>query len=587
MLFNKSRNTEATQELNKVLYDVPKILLVDINDDVSTQLSKDGFNITTGSFGKKYRTNGRNPICMLNGELPFLTEQDIIIVDMTREDGCTGNNPADGAALTKGNMNFLTTSEGQNYFEPSWCYALNYKRDIEKVIKNGGILIVYSIAPVDELYYLAEINNGWFYPRGTQSISNFDWIPIESFRYEGYGSRSCPVGQEVFLNDDYRLENLLKSYNSNIFYESTFLLPTYEHNIVPLLHNRHQEVIGFMDILDNGIIIILPQFEDKYTSLTNILKNFLPDLKPELFPTFVSNYWLDEEEYLFPQTQALLSERDDLTNEYQKNLDEIDSKILSTKSEFAFMTNILIASGQGDFLVENVANVLKFIGYREVIMGDDHLEEGANRQEDLQILDNERLTIIEVKGHNGNPTEDDCQALNKYITRNIKKNQRPDVHGILIVNHQKYLEPSKRQFPAFMQPQIDDALTQGYTLVDTWQLFQATRLFQEGIIRFEELDNSLHSPGLFSALPLTFHSLGKIEKLFHEGTTACFYLEVELLKINDELVIQDGNKYQKQVLKEMKIDNDLVEAAVKGQPVSIKLDIAVSKKAKVYLRSSV
>lgn len=333
-----------------------------------------------------------------------------------------------------------------------------------------------------------------------------------------------------------------------------------------------------------GYLIVLPQFKDEYKLITNLLKKVLPEFKPELFPDFVRNSWLDGEEYAFPIVKELIIQKENLVSEYGSKIKIIDDKINEIRTNYSFLTNILTSEGVSEFLVNNVYDVLKFIGYKNVIKADDIVE--GNRQEDLRILDDKRFTVVEVKGHNGNPTEDDCQALLKYISRTMKREGRTDVQGILIVNHQRMLPPLQRNNPAFTEQQIKDAIRDGYKLVSTWELFQSARLLQECILSFEEIDGDLHTPGLFKAIPSCWKHIGRVEKLLKDKTVACVYLDIEEIRNGNEIIVHDGTNYFKQIIEEMMVDKKVVTVSKKGEPVSIKINHQISKQTNIYLKIS-
>lgn len=70
---------------NSHKYDKPKILAVDIDTAVIDNLLEDGFNIDIGTFGKSYSAS-EGQECGLNGNLPYLLEKDIVIVNLNRDD---------------------------------------------------------------------------------------------------------------------------------------------------------------------------------------------------------------------------------------------------------------------------------------------------------------------------------------------------------------------------------------------------------------------------------------------------------------------------------------------------------------------
>lgn len=561
-------------------YEQPKIMLIDTDKETTEKISEEGFNISEGSFGQKYEAQPEDE-CGLNGHLPYLTEKDIVIVDLKEQNDLLGENPKTNEKIINGHGRSFIVPRGQNYFDPSLLFAFQHKNDFEKILNNGGIIIVFCNSLNEEVYYYNDYRAGMIYDQGSFQLDNYSWLPFNST------ITNCTKGKEIIIeNNASDLANkLLKGSSDEIKYFCKFDIE-FINNVQPIFRNPLDEIIGYFKAIENednlGFIFYLPQFLNKHKPIINLFEEYLPELKPDLFPEFVKNKWLDKEKYLFPKVKKVLNKKDKIILNFQKKIKEINEEISLAKNKYKFMTNILIAQGYGDFLEDNIYKLLKHLGYAEVVKVDEEIE--GNRQEDFRIIIDNKFTVVEVKGHNSNPTEDDCQALNKYINRNMRRESRTDIHGILIVNHQKLLPPLKRKNPAFTPEQIDDAKRDGYTLVSTWELFKAVRLKQEEIINFNDINTSLHTPGLFKAIPSTFNYFGEIVKLYEGKTIACVYLELEEVCINDEILVQDGNNYFVQKIKEMRVDDKEAEKAMNGDALSIKLDKPISKQANIFLK---
>jgi hypothetical protein len=345
------------------------------------------------------------------------------------------------------------------------------------------------------------------------------------------------------------------------------------------------DILGFIRTYDKkeGQLIVLPQFNDLYKPIENMFREILPILKPDFFPQYVKNLWVDSDEYILPEVKTMLDKKKQIQEEFNEKINEVDVKINNTKEEFKFLTNILTSTGVGDELVDNLKKTLEYIGYKNVISADDVIE--GNRQEDLRILDDGRITVIEIKGHKGNPNEDDCQAVLKYVSRNMRALGRVDIHGILIVNHHRLEPPLERPYPAFTDQQIKDAEAESYTLVSTWELYKAVRLFQEGLINFKDIDIGLHTKGLYTSLSEPWYHIGDIQHRFKDNTIACVYLATGIVNKGDELIVENGNDYFKVVVDEMKINNKMVTTASKGDQLAINIGRPIIKQANIYVKN--
>lgn len=67
-------------------YEKPKILLIDLPDDVFERALSAGYNASAGTFGSPYEVNKSDnylPVIIKEFDLPNYTEQEIIFVDLT------------------------------------------------------------------------------------------------------------------------------------------------------------------------------------------------------------------------------------------------------------------------------------------------------------------------------------------------------------------------------------------------------------------------------------------------------------------------------------------------------------------------
>ncbi|MFL0198695.1 hypothetical protein ACJDU8_24525 [Clostridium sp. WILCCON 0269] len=563
-------------------YEIPKILLVDVDNSIKEKLLEDGFNIDIGTLGHRY-----NEVigceCGLNYSLPCLTEKNIIIVDM-KEDNSLGVNPFDSQPPNGDHKGFIMP-KGSNFFNPRYLSGAIIGSEFEKVVNNGGILIAFADKKYSETYYQVEYSYGTCYSDKNFNASNYDWMPCNSDSIT-----NCIVGKEIYFNTE--TEKTFKSIFSNcendITYHCTINNAIDTEHTTVICKNNLNEPISFIlkynpKENNSGYLIVLPQFKDIYKPIKNLFNEFLPLLKPELFPDFVKNSWVNTEEYILPEVKKLDRERENLVKEYEQKLKELEKETANKKSEYEFLTNLLISDGYDDFLVDNVKKTLEHIGYESVVTVDDLVE--GNRQEDLRILDNGQFTVVEIKGHNGNPTEDDCQALVKYISRNMKSMNRTDIHGILIINHHKLKAPLDRPYPAFTEQQISDAIRDDYTLVSTWELYKSVRLLQEGLITFDDINTGLHTKGLFTALPTPWQFIGKIQHQFDNHKISCFYSEADTINIGDELIIENGNDYFRINVDEMMVDCKAVTTSKKGDKLSINIKTPILKQSNIYVRN--
>ena len=153
------------------------------------------------------------------------------------------------------------------------------------------------------------------------------------------------------------------------------------------------------------------------------------------------------------------------------------------------------------------------------------------------------------------------------------------------MNYHKNVEPNQREELGFTNKEIKDAIRDKYTLVGTYQLFKAIRLYQEKIISSESIRKSLETTGIFRAIPETFEEIGKIEDILDRINVICVPIKCNKLKVNDELLIIEGNNYYRTKILSIMVNENSIKEAKKGDETGIKIDKDVPqiKSAQIYL----
>lgn len=573
-------------EVLKLIDDKTEIMFIDIAPEISNHFKSENLIINTGSLGCPYvieERNNRFPVeCGLNHKIEYLPEQDIVFIN-TNVKKEAGKNPLiDKQWESSRDCTFIADESDKIFFSPFVSGAI-YNKEITDLLYAGKVVIIFSSQLESCKISLMKYTDKQITKIVDDDESNYSIIFGPSWKEE---VKVKEKGRKIKLEDDSFLTSIFAGCTNDVFHYVHF--PVWKSsNTFPICRDEYDNVIAYLKQYDfgdnNGILIILPQFKNLIMPIYNILYNFLPEIKPELLPGFVKNTWMDSEEYLIPEIKSLKMDIQELQDDYQQRLNALQELIIKKKDEYSFLIDILSSDGHGKKLEKDIKKVLELVGFNNVIEMDKKLE-NENPQEDLQIVSGSEIMLIEVKGHNGMPSEDDCQALLKYINRNMRKHRNKEIFGVLVVNHNKAIEPVKRICPAFSKEQIRDAERDQYCLVSTWELYQAVRLFQTGLLSFNDINTELHTAGLFQAIPRSWKNIGKIDRLYKSNEIACLILTIEELKIGDEIVVVSGNDYFVQVIDEMQVNSEPRELVVNNEPVSIKMIKPILKSASIYIK---
>ena len=579
-IINKKDNIKC-----EVTYKKPEILMLDCDKEESDRLKEKGFNIELGTFGKRYKITDQygNKKVALNNKTGNIIEKDIVIIDMKQRDTNEEYNLENLENLEDGT--YITTHERQKEFNPINISSKLCVEEFRKLRNKDSIVIIFADGEVKESYNITTWKNR-HYSIQYATISNYDFLPFNINPSEShFETQKFNIVAEGIFKD------IFKNYKGKIYSRCTFYINNYENkNTEKLLENIYGDLIGYFQLFEdkNGIrntLIVLPQCENKSLIIENILMEILPLFYPEMLKDFVKDTWMDKEEYMLPDIKNIIVEREKIAEEYEKKLKNIEEKIELKKEGNKFLYDIISSSGTGDKLVESIIKCLRYIGY-EKIEDWDKIRKDNDKEEDLHIYKNEKeYFIAEVKGINGPAIEDDCNVIVKYKSRNCSNLNVSTIHGIVFMNYHKNVEPNQREELGFTNKEIKDAIRDKYTLVGTYQLFKAIRLYQEKIISSESIRKSLETPGIFRAIPETFEEIGKIEDILDRINVICVPIKCNKLKVNDELLIIEGNNYYRTKILSIMVNENSIKEAKKGDETGIKIDKDVPKikSAQIYL----
>ncbi|CUB14156.1 hypothetical protein BN2127_JRS1_05137 [Bacillus cereus] len=122
---------DTKSNTSAIKYHTPKMLLVDVNEDVEKNLKAEGFNVEVGTFGSIYHSESHNE-CELNGNLPFITESDLVIVHLHAQQKHIGSQFRPLKSCLKGARTVFTTPRDQNYFDGRMAYSYMNKKTLIK-----------------------------------------------------------------------------------------------------------------------------------------------------------------------------------------------------------------------------------------------------------------------------------------------------------------------------------------------------------------------------------------------------------------------------------------------------------------------
>ena len=358
-------------------------------------------------------------------------------------------------------------------------------------------------------------------------------------------------GERVSLSEYKLSDTLFESRQNQIKYYRTFHIPSRQYDdelkqdraYCSLLENENGECISYAFCpSDDYIKFVLPQVENKSALIKDLFEKFLFENFSHFFPDIEANRWIHQPEYKLPEEKQIDAEIAAKREEYEKEIAALEQKSEEVSLKYAFLKEMLTSTG--DQLVKAVKTYLEWLGFENLIDKDETLNKGELKEEDLYFEYEGAHILMEVKGINHTSTDSECSQVDKIVSRRMRQLDTTKVHGVYVVNHQRNVEPLKRQMPPFNENQLKDAISQDRTMIYTAQLFSLYSDIENGFITKEEARKCFLTPGLVN-FHRSLYSLGEPYKYFQGNTVICVELAGKKVSVGDTIFYKD--KLQRQV----------------------------------------
>ena len=554
-------------------YEKPKILLIDLPDDVLERVQSVGYNASAGTFGSPYKVDKSDdcsPVIIKEFNLPNHTEQEIIFVDLTPPE--TLDDPEREKLTTDGEPDWWAKcSRGE--IDPRPRVMFSVQDSFDRIFRHGGLFVIFAQPHLRQDLVFAKISRG--------RLNVIEYIEYDNWSFLSVIS-SVDIkniyGEEVSIIDydsDFQLFRLLRKFTKDFRYDATLRPYSKETGWIPILKNKFDDDVGGLIWPEDskGRVLILPQTSKKSDVVVALLQEVLPEISPHLFPHVEGARWVERDEYELDSVIEYKLGKETVRQRAKRKIEDLDKNIAEERSKLGFLHGILTKTG--DDLAADVKLALEFIGFDQVVNVDEEIQEqgcSVQKQEDLQIHDRSPTLLIEVKGISGLPSESDTNQVVKYVARRMKEWDRRDVFGVSVINHQRNLHAIERENEnTFSETQVEDAESQYVTLVTTWDIFLLIRGMMKWKWDPKAIQDLFYDSGRMSRIPTIYKPIGNIRKLFPRNDVVGVEISENLSK-GDRVgyVIREG--YLEEDVSSLQIDGQDVDDAVSGQQIGIKTE---------------
>ena len=572
-------STPAATESTAPKFQRPKILLIDTQEDVSKTLEEDGYNVSNGTFGKPYKVqkqSGYLPV-VLKASLPNYTEQEIVVIDLV-PDAPEVEAPAEKATPMEEPDWWAKGSSG--VIDPRPRVMAMIQDNFDRILENGGVFIVFSDARDRQDLVLARHFGGYNGFRVDQDLHYDNWgflSVLSNLSITGdHGEEITPI------KDNYPLVRLLADHLDDATFCCTFEAQWHiEKRWGVLAKNKYGAAVAGVivppDKSKSGWIFILPRIKEKGRFLSGFLKNILPDLCPSLFPHAEGQRWVHRPEYELLSVLEKANGISAIQDEAAKKVAALEKAIEDDRNANQFLYDLLRQTGSP--LVVAVQKALALLGFKCVVDVDEEMKKTGKEaalREDLRIHDRSPVLVVDIKGVAGKPADAEALQAQKHAFVYIQEQNRADVRGLTIINHQRLLPPLERDNDMPYRKEIlDNAEQVKLGLMTTWDLFRLMRGFIQNKWTPDQVIPIFYETGRIRPLPQHYEYIGKVKQVWK----AAFSIEIEQgqIRVGDRVSVEFPVDFDEQDVTSLRLNNGDVQVAGVGCEAGISRNEAAPK----------
>lgn len=566
-------------EISVPKYQHPKILVIDTAPEIAETLEKEGYNVSSGTFGTPYKVqkdSGYQPV-VVKASLPNYTEQEIIVVDLVPDDPESG--PPGEKMAPMGELDWWAKCN-HGEIDPRPRAMAMVQDQFDRILDIGGAFIVFSdTRDVRKLVY-ARHYGGYNGFSVDQDIHFDNWSFLSVLSNLTVGSDH---GEEIdAVKQEWPLSKLMADHLDDATFCCTFEAQWHiKERWGVLAKNKYGAAVAGVIVppekTKSGWIFILPRIKDKARFLSAFLKNILPDLCPGLFPHAEGQKWVHRPEYELPSVLEKAKQISDIQDDAARKVSALEKTIEDDRNASAFLYALIRETG--DALVEAVEKALALLGFKSVVDVDEEMTKAgkeASLREDLRIHDQSPVLVVDVKGVAGKPADAEALQAQKHAFIYIQEQNRADVRGLTIINHQRLLPPLERDNDMpFRKEILDNAEQVKLGLMTGWDLFRLVRGFIQNKWKPEQVTPLFYQTGRILPIPRHYEYVGRVKQIWK----AAFSVEIELgeIRVGESIAVEFPVDFHEQPVTSLQLNDGAVEVAKAKCEVGIQRNESLPK----------
>ncbi len=434
----------------------PEILLIDFGDDVAEILRGRRYFCARGTASVKVRTSDPNaPFKVISEQsLPPVYEQEVILYDAPKA--------ATAGAMTEPEVKKIDDA-----------YPFQYSA-VEKWVGDGGIVVVF-------------VNSN----TGKDELA---WLPVRM------NLDSIPSDSKFAAADDKLFGAFAKDFLDVMKFSVKI---TDASGAQTIARNLSGDQVACYFTRGKGLIVILPDFEDKAAVLLRLLDKELRDFNGAVFAGHTKTSWLDADTYTFPPYWKQREELAAMRKDFEQKLKEKEAQMEAALEERTPFLGLVSASetatGVPPFS-QVVAKTMEFLGYDLKEKQVDAARRPKTARGTLlagKSVDGKAHIVASVIATPGEPEINDYINLLGAVTDHIRETGDAQARGIILYNSQLEVPTAERREPFTGNEDILENLkTQNAAVLTGWTLFKLVQDIKGGSLTKEEARRELEASGL-------------------------------------------------------------------------------------------
>ncbi|MFW6753801.1 hypothetical protein ACKUG4_24300 [Pseudomonas glycinae] len=552
------------------MFHQPKIFLIDIEKEAHETILKKWSSVNSGTLGTPYHVSSSShwdPVIQPKS-LKNFEESDIVIVDLASKE-ITMHAPHGKHAPEQETDLWAKCDKG--WIDARTRTSLLIKENLDRIVKNGGILIAFSAPDSPMKFQWAYANRNNLVTEN--KISGGVWNLTTPFERLELIPES---GSTIEITEDSLLATLLNRHLQDAKFTCTFrYLWSKDTAWRTIAKNKFDMSVSAITEYGKGLVIIVPQIISKSSFIEELLESVLPELRPDLFTEIERGKWTHLPEYELERIKELENRKNLIISEKEKEINEILKEIATQRKTNGWIHDLLTTTG--DDLVTAIKNALSELGFKHIIDVDEIRDaESKSRREDLRIEDGETLLVVDIKGVKGRASDDDIMQANKHALINMRELKKTNIQGLSIINQQRNIPPLDRDNAnAFRKEILDFAGETGLGLLTTFDLYRMVVNKQKHNWPTEFIKPIFYHHQRIFAIPTHYLYIGTVDKIFTDffGT----HITNNTITVGDFLAIEGDIYFSEFEVNSIQINNTTVETATVGDSAGFRWPESMGK----------